>query len=76
MSKKKTGLILGLLTGATLGVLFSPYKGKKIREKVSKKMNKKGICNFLCGLKEKLNLSSCQSSGESCEDCCSSEDKK
>lgn len=76
MSKKKTGLILGLLTGATLGVLFSPDKGKKIREKVTKKMNKKGFCNLLSCLKEKFKLSSCNSNADSCGDCCSSEDKK
>ena len=46
MSKKK-GLLLGLLTGATLGLLFSPEKGSKLRDKVSKKVKK-------CGLKDKL----------------------
>ena len=46
MSKKK-GLLLGLLTGATLGLLFSPEKGSKLRDKVSKKVKK-------CGLKGKL----------------------
>lgn len=76
MSKKKTGLILGLLTGATLGVLFSPDKGKKIREKVSKQMNKKGLCSLLSTIKEKLHLTSCDTKEDCCSDCCSSDTKK
>ena len=42
MSKKK-GLLLGLLTGATLGLLFSPEKGSKLRGQVAKKIKKHNL---------------------------------
>ena len=38
MSRKGfKSIVFGLLTGATLGVLFSPDKGSKIRSKINKK---------------------------------------
>ena len=38
MSKRGfKSLVFGLLTGATLGLLFSPDKGSKVRSKINKK---------------------------------------
>lgn len=38
MSKRGfKSLVVGLLTGATLGLLFSPEKGSKVRSKLNKK---------------------------------------
>ncbi len=42
MSKKKS-LLFGLITGATLGLLFSPEKGSKLRDQVTKKVKKTGL---------------------------------
>jgi len=58
---KKKGLltlILGLLTGATFGVLFSPDKGSKIRKNIKTKLEKEGVAdkfkNFFKELKKEL----------------------
>ena len=38
MSKRGfKSLVVGVLTGATLGLLFSPDKGSKVRSKINKK---------------------------------------
>ena len=49
MAKKGfKSVIFGVLTGATLGLLFSPDKGSKIRTKLSKQARKnKHVSSFL-----------------------------
>jgi len=67
MAKKGfKSIIFGILTGATLGLLFSPDKGSKIRTKLSKQARKnkhvsslldKAICGFkdlICTAKKEL----------------------
>jgi len=49
MSKRGfKSLVVGLLTGATLGLLFSPDKGSKVRSKINKKArSNKKVSNAL-----------------------------
>ncbi len=49
MAKKGfKSIVFGILTGATLGLLFSPDKGSKIRTKLSKQARKnKHVSSFL-----------------------------
>lgn len=39
---KGKGILFGLLSGALLGVLFAPDRGKKLREKFKQERNKGG----------------------------------
>ena len=49
-------IVFGLLTGATIGVLFSPDKGSKIRSKINKKArSNKQVSSLLDSLTDKAN---------------------
>ncbi len=58
---KKKGIIsllIGVVTGATFGVLFSPDKGSKIRKNLKSKLEKEGVLDkvksFFSELKKEL----------------------
>ncbi len=57
MSRKGfKAIVFGLLTGATLGVLFSPDKGAKIRSQINKKArSNKKVSSLIDSLFKKCN---------------------
>lgn len=40
---KLRNLVVGLLAGASFGLLFAPKKGKELREKIKKEINEGGV---------------------------------
>jgi len=43
MSKRRSGLLLGILTGAVLGILFAPRKGRDLREQIQREREEGGM---------------------------------
>lgn len=43
MARNKGGLIFGILTGALMGVLFAPGKGREMRGKVVREIKEGGL---------------------------------
>jgi len=42
MARGKLGAVIGIVAGATLGILFAPKKGKELRKKIKKELDEGG----------------------------------
>jgi gas vesicle protein len=71
MARGKMGAVLGIVAGATLGILFAPKKGKELRKKIKKELDDGG--NGVESVKKAF-----KDMGDgifkSCKDCCESEE--